>query len=53
MRKIRYDKNGEIILDSVDGRIRSMALGIEQIDTRDKLKNKFHYLKFKIYILNL
>ncbi|EPG3970000.1 hypothetical protein JH165_001169, partial [Acinetobacter baumannii] len=40
MRKIRYDKNGEIILDSVDGRIRSMALGIEQIDTRDKLKKQ-------------
>jgi len=40
MRKIKYDKNGEIILDSVDGRIRSMALGMEQFDTRDKLKKQ-------------
>ncbi|MDC5679075.1 hypothetical protein OFM94_17055, partial [Acinetobacter baumannii] len=29
MRNIKYDVNGEIILDSVDRRIRSMALSIE------------------------
>ena len=38
--KIRYDSNDEIILDSVDGRIRSMALAIEHFDTRDKLKKQ-------------
>lgn len=38
--KIQYDDNGEIILSSVDGRIRSMALAIEHFDTRDKLKKQ-------------
>ncbi|EKU57120.1 hypothetical protein APD05_11815 [Acinetobacter nosocomialis] len=37
---IQYDDNGEIILSSVDGRIRSMALAIEHFDTRDKLKKQ-------------
>ena len=38
--KIKYDDNGQIILSSVDGRIRSMALAIEHFDTRDKLKEQ-------------
>lgn len=38
--KIQYDENGEIILSSVDGRIRSMALAIEHFDTKDKLKKQ-------------
>ena len=28
-RNIKYDESGEIILESVDGRIRSMALAVE------------------------
>lgn len=40
-RNIKYDESGEIILESVDGRIRSMALAIEHFDTRGKLKKKF------------
>jgi hypothetical protein len=38
---IRYSEDGEVILDTVDGRIRSMALAISHFDERDKLKNKF------------
>lgn len=37
---IQYDDNGEIILSSVDGRIRSMALGMEYFDNRNKLKKQ-------------
>lgn len=48
--KIKYDKNGEIILDSVDGRIRSMALAVEHFDTRDQLKKEISLLDIqKIY----
>ena len=39
-RNIKYDESGEIILESVDGRIRSMALAIEHFDTREKLKKE-------------
>ncbi|MEJ7953377.1 hypothetical protein WKH78_07980 [Acinetobacter baumannii] len=57
MRNIKYDVNGEIILDSVDRRIRSMALSIEQFDTRDKLKKQISLaeiqkLYFEIIELN-
>lgn len=38
-RKIRFDSNGEPILETVDGRIRSLALVIEQVDHRDKMKS--------------
>jgi hypothetical protein len=38
-RKIRFDSDGEPILETVDGRIRSLALVIEQIDHRDKMKS--------------
>jgi hypothetical protein len=38
-RKIRFDSKGEPILDTVDGRIRSLALVIEQVDHRDKMKS--------------
>lgn len=37
-RKIRFDKDGDPILDTVDARIRSLALVIEQLDHRDKMK---------------
>lgn len=37
--KIRFDADGEPILDTVDGRIRSLALVIEQVDHRDKMKS--------------
>tara|TARA_R110000868_G_scaffold369897_1_gene633373 strand:- start:526 stop:2214 length:1689 start_codon:yes stop_codon:yes gene_type:complete len=37
-RKIRFDSKGEPILETVDGRIRSLALVIEQVDHRDKMK---------------
>ena len=38
-RKIRFDKDGDPILETVDGRIRSLALVIEQVDHRDKMKS--------------
>ncbi|MFV5490689.1 hypothetical protein [Acinetobacter sp. ASP199] len=38
---IRYDDKGEIILESVVASIRSMALVVEQLDTRDELKKKY------------
>lgn len=38
-RKIRYDSDGNPILETVDGRIRSLALAIEQFDHRDKMKS--------------
>ena len=38
-RKIRYDSDGNPILETVDGRIRSLALVIEQVDHRDKMKS--------------
>ncbi|WP_299213627.1 hypothetical protein [uncultured Aquimarina sp.] len=38
-RKIRFDSIGEPILETVDGRIRSLALVIEQVDHRDKMKS--------------
>ena len=38
---IQYSENGEILLDSVDSRIRSMALMISHFDERDKLKKQF------------
>lgn len=38
-RKIRFDSNGEPILETVDGRIRSLALVIEQVDHSDKMKS--------------
>ena len=38
-RKIRFDSKGEPILETVDGRIRSLALVIEQVDHRDKMKS--------------
>ncbi|QIE58488.1 hypothetical protein G5B37_02610 [Rasiella rasia] len=38
-RKIRYDSDGNPILETIDGRIRSLALVIEQVDHRDKMKS--------------
>lgn len=38
---IKYDGKGEIILESVDASIRSMALLVEQLDVRDELKKKY------------
>lgn len=38
---IQYSENGDIILDTVDGRIRSMALMISHFEERDKLKKQF------------
>ena len=50
IRNIKYDESGEIILDSVDGRIRSMALAIEHFDTRDKLKKEISLVEIqKLY----
>ena len=37
--RVRLDKNGEPDLDTVDGRIRSMALMAEHMDHRQKMKN--------------
>ncbi|WP_417887974.1 hypothetical protein [Zunongwangia sp.] len=37
--KVRLDENGEPDLDTVDGRIRSMALMAEHIDHRQKMKS--------------
>lgn len=37
--KVRLDENGEPDLDTVDGRIRSMALMAEQMDHRQKMKS--------------
>jgi hypothetical protein len=37
--RIRLDKNGEPDLDTVDGRIRSMALVAEHMDHRQKMKS--------------
>ncbi|CAM1370594.1 conserved hypothetical protein [Tenacibaculum litopenaei] len=37
--KVRLDKNGEPDLDTVDGRIRSMALMAEYMDHRQKMKS--------------
>lgn len=50
LEKIKYDEDGEILLDSVDGRIRSMALAIEHFDTKDKLKKEISLSEIqKIY----
>lgn len=38
-RKIRFDSDGDPILETVDGRIRSLALVIEQVDHKDKMKS--------------
>lgn len=38
---IQYSEDGGVILDTVDGRIRSMALAISHFDERDKLKKQF------------
>ena len=38
---IQYSEDGGVILDTVDGRIRSMALAISHFDERDKLKKRF------------
>lgn len=38
---IQYSENGDILLDTVDSRIRSMALMISHFDERDKLKKQF------------
>lgn len=38
-RKIRFDSYGDPILETVDGRIRSLALVIEQLDHQDKIKS--------------
>ncbi|XDZ50199.1 hypothetical protein AB8Q18_08310 [Neisseriaceae bacterium CLB008] len=38
--QIEYDDAGEVVLESVDGRLRSMALAVEHFDTRDKLKKE-------------
>lgn len=38
---IQYSEDGDILLDTVDGRIRSMALMISHFDERDKLKKQF------------
>lgn len=49
-RNIKYDESGEIILESVDGRIRSMALAIEHFDTRTKLKKEISLVEIqKLY----
>lgn len=49
-RNIKYDESGEIILESVDGRIRSMALAIEHFDTRAKLKKEISLVEIqKLY----
>ena len=49
-RNIKYDESGEIILESVDGRIRSMALAIEHFDTREKLKKEISLVEIqKLY----
>lgn len=45
--KIQYDNNGEIILSSVDGSIRAIALGIEQFDTREKLKKQISLIEIQ------
>ncbi len=37
--RIRFDENGEPDLDTVDGRIRSMALVAEHMDHRQKMKS--------------
>ena len=37
--RVRLDKNGEPDLETVDGRIRSMALMAEHMDHREKMKN--------------
>lgn len=37
--KVRLDKNGEPDLETVDGRIRSMALMADHIDHREKMKS--------------
>lgn len=47
LEKIKYDADGEILLDSVDGRIRSMALAIEHFDTRDKLKKQISLVEIQ------
>lgn len=36
---VKYDKNWEIDLNTVDGIVRSMALGVEFMDYRDKTKD--------------
>ena len=36
---IKYDSNGQIDLNTVDGIVRSMALGIEAMHDREELKN--------------
>lgn len=38
LKNVRYGEDGEIDLDSVDGFVRSMALGIEGMHTRQELK---------------
>ncbi|MGY8855883.1 MAG: hypothetical protein ACKVLO_00610, partial [Pseudomonadales bacterium] len=38
---IQYSEDGGVILDTVDGRIRSMALAVSHLDERNKLKNKY------------
>jgi len=49
-RNIKYDESGDIILESVDGRIRSMALAIEHFDTRAKLKKEISLVEIqKLY----
>ena len=49
-RNIKYDESGEIILESVDGRIRSMALAIEHFDTRAKLKKEISLVEIQKYL---
>lgn len=46
-RNIKYNEHGEIILDSVDGRIRSMALAIEHFGTREKLKKEISLVEIQ------
>lgn len=36
---VQFDKNGEPIIESIDGKIRSMALMAEHIDHREKMKS--------------
>lgn len=38
--KVRYKENGEVDLNTVDGRIRSMALAITAMSDREELKEK-------------
>lgn len=38
---IQYSENDEILLDTVDSNIRSMALMISHFNERDKLKKQF------------